>query len=76
LAAVVAKLENRRAQPLSGGDRFALGQDINKLGYRLEALEDERRASASGLAALRRELKALDARLDALSERLRSQPAQ
>jgi chromosome segregation ATPase len=70
LAALVAALEKRRTEPLAQADRWSLGQDINKLAYRLEALEDSRKAEANSIASLRREIRMLEKRLDTLAKRV------
>jgi len=74
LAGLVAAMERKRAEPepLASADRWSLGQDINKLAYRLEALEDSRKGEAAALAAVRRELNTLKQRLEAVSKRVPS----
>jgi hypothetical protein len=63
-------MERRRPLQPVPAELWALGQEVNKLAYRLEALEDGRGAVDTGLGALRERIRTLEGRIDTLARRL------
>jgi hypothetical protein len=49
---------------------WELGQEVNKLAYRLDSLEDGRGAVNASISTLRERIQSLDGRLDTLARRL------
>jgi phage shock protein A len=74
LAALVESMERGRTAPPVRSDLWSMSQDLGKLAYRVDALEDTRSGASASLVQIRDQIRALEQRIDALAQRLPPAP--